>query len=173
MGLFSRKSRVASADERLRHQAELLVSSAHSLAVAGYAQAAAEVPIINRIRANDWDFCLTVAGVFIAASALTQSGVSQTAAEQLMEIVARHLDQWNAGAVDGFDDCKALFERTYDRLAASPAYKDDHRFLASDAVGYWIAWNLLGHAPSQNDELELMRLAGVSVTHAFADWWRV
>ena len=70
--------------------------------------------------------------------------------------------------VRGFEDCKRLFEREFDRLTAAG---HEPRLVASDAVGKWIVWNVLRRAPQTNEEGALARATGTMVTHAFFGWW--
>ena len=47
------------------------------------------------------------------------------------------------------------------------------QYLAADALGAWIAANLLGHLPTTDDEGKLAHVVGAFVVHAFFDWWDV
>ena len=85
-----------------------------------------------------------------------------------MEVVAEHLSQWKPDGIGGFEDCKRLFNREFDRLTAAGREK---RFVASDAVGLWIVGNILGHLPKTDEECGLGRAPGGMVTHTFYDWW--
>ena len=89
-----------------------------------------------------------------------------------MDIVGDDLHNWNASAIDSFEDCKQFYERTYDGLATTDAYAADRdrRFLSSDAIGSWVAWNLLGRQPNDDADHRLARSIGVQVTASFADW---
>ncbi len=115
-----------------------------------------------------WDFALTVAGVFMAASRLNNLRLEDTRDERLMEIVADRLNQWEPDGLRGFEDCKGLFEQEFDRLTVAG---HEPRFVAADAVGIWIVWNAFGHSPQTDEECQLVRATGTLVTHAFFDWW--
>lgn len=85
-----------------------------------------------------------------------------------MEIVADDLNRWDPDGIRGFEDCKGLFDREFDRLTAAG---HESRFVAADAVGIWIVWNVLGRAPETDEEWQLVRATGALATHAFFDWW--
>lgn len=172
MALLSKLFGSGATDDHLDRQAKTLVSAARIFATGSYTQFAQELPITFNISIDDWDFFLTVGGVFIAASGLNQMEVSDAVEDRLMESVARDLESWNADSIRAFEDCKQLFEDTYDTLATQDEYRNDERFLGADAVGLWIAWNLLGHRPDTTDELKLHRFVGVAVTHSFLNWWK-
>jgi len=124
--------------------------------------------ILEQVDDNYWDFILTVAGVFMAATRLNNLCLGNVLEEKLMDVVAERLDQWNPNGVRGFDDCKKLFESEFDRLTKAG---HDPRFVASDAIGKWIVGNVLGRLPQTYKEFKLVRLTGVMVIHAFFDWW--
>ena len=72
---------------------------------------------------------------------------------------------------DPFEDCREFFNRTYDGLASELPYKDDPTYLATDALGSWIVWNLFDHAPESTQERQLVRVLGGLVIHSFFRWW--
>ena len=78
------------------------------------------------------------------------------------------LEQWEPDAIDGFEDCKILFESEYDRLTKA---RHEPKFVASDAVGKWIFWNIIGHPPQTNEDGMLVRTLGTMVIHTFFTWW--
>lgn len=153
----------------LHKQAENLVAAAQINATTMFVPLLDKFPFLREANVEHWDFIVTVAGVFMAASRLTGLRVGEDREEKLMETVAERLEEWSPDGVRAFEDCKGLYETEYNRLAAA---SHEPRFLASDAVGKWIVWNVLGRAPSGRDECMLVRTAGGLVTHAFFDWWR-
>jgi hypothetical protein len=104
----------------------------------------------------------------MGASRLNNLGVSEAREDKLMEIVAGYLNEWNRDGIRGFEDCKGLFESEFDRLTQAG---HDPKFVASDSVGNWIVWNILGRAPQSDDECMLVRTIGAMVTHSVFDWW--
>jgi hypothetical protein len=117
-----------------------------------------------------WDFFVTVAGVFIAATRLENLQLSDNRKQELMEIVARGLADWSPdNGIRGFEDCKAMFERNFDALTR---IQHEPRFIASDAVGMWIVWNLFGRPTGTEEERKLARAVGVGIVHNFFSWWR-
>lgn len=157
-------------EELLLERARMLVPAAHVLAVSSYTQTAKDFPLVYEIKPQDWDFFLTVSAVFIAASSLGRKSDPETEG-RVMNVVTEAFVRWNSGAIQAFEDCKDLYDRTYDRFASLPDSASDRRFISADSLGVWISWNLLGHSPQTEAERQLARHAGVMVTHGFASWW--
>lgn len=172
MDLFAKFLNPLKPDPLLR-SAEGLVGAANVIGVTSYTQFGGELQIIYKIDTEQWDWVFTIAGVFIAATRLNNLDVESSRQEKILEVVAKKLAAWKPDGLAGFEDCKAFFERTYDGLATLDEYRRDPQLLASDSIGAWMAWNLLGHAPESEDEKKLIRLVGISVTHAFFDWWKL
>jgi hypothetical protein len=123
---------------------------------------------LRQVDVEDWDFFLTVAGVFMAATRLHNLQLGNDREERLMEIVADRLDKWNQYGIRAFEDCKEFFENEYNRLCTAG---HEQRFVASDAVGMWIVWNVLKRPPQTDEECMLARATGIMIVHAFFDWW--
>jgi hypothetical protein len=161
-GLFGQKQ------DSLREKAMTLVQTAHINAVGMFAPLLDRFPVLQETNAEHWDFVLTIAGVFIAASRLNSLRISNVREEKLMEIIAKDLVERYPDGTQGFEDCKGLFESEFDRLTTAG---HESRFVASDAVGKWIVWNVLKRAPQTKEECMLVRATGGIVTHNFFDWW--
>lgn len=125
-------------------------------------------PVLFDVEGEQWDFVVTVAFVFLATSRLGQIGLTDYQKQPLLDAIEAGLIHWDQSAPRAFDDCKTLFEREYDRLAAN---KRDPRFLASDALGLWVFWNLFKRPPHDNNDAELLRALGVSVVGAVFNYW--
>jgi len=166
MSIFGRFFRPK--EDPLTKQAENLVPVARISATSMFMPLLEKFPFLKEANDEHWDFIVTTAAVFMAASRLNDLRIGDAREEKLMEIVAESLENWNPGGIRAFEDCRGLYEREYDRLAAAG---HEPRFLASDAVGKWIVWNVLGRAPKSYDEAMLVRTAGAMVTHTFFDWW--
>jgi len=80
----------------------------------------------------------------MAATRLNNLRLGDTREDNLMEVVAKRLNEWKPDGIRGFEDCKGLFEREFDRLERAG---HDPQFVAADAVGQWIVWNVLGRPP--------------------------
>jgi hypothetical protein len=163
--LFSRRKR--SENDDLRTQAENLVTAAQIQATAAYTSVGERFDLIYSIPTERWDSILTVAGVFIAATRANHIGLSDARIDSLMEIVARNLSSWRPEGIAAFEDCKAFFDRTSDALEKDPSYQHQPELIGSDALGRWIVWNLVEHAPESEQERALVRALGILVTHSF------
>ncbi len=153
----------------LHRQAETLVPAAGINATSMFVPLLDKFPSLREADVAHWDFIVTVAGVFMGASRLNTMRAGDAREEELMETVAESLVKWNPDGIRAFEDCKGLYESEYDHLAAAG---HEPRFLASDAVGKWIVWNVLGRTPQSEDDCMLVRATGTMVTHAFFDWWK-
>jgi len=162
-GLFKSK------EDSLQKQADTLVSAAAIKATSVFVPLLDKFPFLGKADVEHWDFIVTIAGVFMGASRLTNLRVGDAREERLMETVAEHLVEKYQDGIRAFEDCKGLYESEYDRLAA---VGHDPNFLASDAIGKWIVWNVLGRTPESHDECSLVRIIGGMVTYAFFDWWK-
>ena len=149
-------------------RAENLVSTAEINAMAMFTPLLDKFPILQTAKLEHWDSILTVAGVFIAASRLNDLHLERAREDSLMDVVEERLNRWQPDGTRGFNDCKDFYESQYDWLATAG---HESRFLAADALGQWIAWNVLGRSPQTDEESMLVRATGVMVTHAFFDWW--
>jgi hypothetical protein len=161
-GLFGSKI------DPLEERAQSLVEIAQGNAVTMFTPLLDRFPMLRQVNTEHWDFFLTVAGVFMAATRLNDLGLQGKRKEKIMEIVARNLDQWKSDGTRGFEDCKSLFEHEFDRLTATG---HESRFVASDGLGIWIVWNIFGRSPQSDDECALVRVIGIMVTHNFFEFW--
>jgi hypothetical protein len=126
-------------------------------------------PLLKKVNLEQWDFVLTIAGVFTAATRLQKLKLRDDRKQELMDVVAYDLAHWSPkNGIRGFEDCKTMFERNFDALTS---IQHEPRFIASDAIGMWIVWNLLQRPPEAEEERKLVRAVGVSVVHAFFSWW--
>jgi hypothetical protein len=155
-------------DPLLKRAADL-VSFAEVNAIGMFTPLLERFPFLRQVDTEQWDFFLTVAYVFMASYRLTDLHLGDTREGKLMEVVTEHLSRWKPDGIRGFENCKELFYRECDSLAAAG---HENRFVASDAVGLWIVWNILGRQPKTDEERMLVRTTGVMVTHTFTfDWW--
>jgi hypothetical protein len=129
-----------------------------------------QFPLLRHVKPEQWDVVITIAGVFIAATRLRSLKIDDAREEELMDIVASGLIQRNPNyGVRGFEDCKAMFERTFDGLSKAG---HEPQFIASDALGIWVVWNLLERSPGDDEEeRKLVRTIGTAIVHAFFSWW--
>jgi hypothetical protein len=158
-------------EDSLNERAEKLVTAAKIQAVASFVPMLDKFPFLSKVKPTDWDFFITVAGVFIASSILEQLRLDNKRKESLMDIVSNNLLEWNSDGIAAFDDCKYLFEKVHEELSVTAEYQKDNKFLAADSLGMWVTWNLLQHKPENNDEINFSRTIGLITIHAFSNWW--
>jgi hypothetical protein len=162
-GLFGQKQ------DPLQERAARLVKAADINAIEMFTPLLDRFAVLREADVKRWDFVVTVAGVFMAATRLNNLYISQVRKEKLMEVVAKDLAAWDPDGIQAFEDCKGLFESEFSRLTAAG---HESRFIAADAVGEWIVLNVLRRAPQTDQECMLVRAAGAMVTHDFFDWWK-
>jgi hypothetical protein len=153
------------ADDPLLRKADSLVESANVNATTMFVPLLDKFTFSRVVDPRHWNFILTIAGVFMAVTRLRNLQIDEAREGRLMERVAERLTEWSPkNAIRAFEDCKAMFGRNYDALSASG---QEPRFIASDAVGFWIVWNALDRAPNSDDEIKLVRVVGGIITHTF------
>jgi hypothetical protein len=156
-------------DDPLTKQAETLVGAANANAISAFIPLLNRFPFLESVDTKQWDFVLTIAGVFIAVTRLSNLKLGEHREEELLMKVSAALDQWDAAnGIGGFEHCKSVYEMNFDALTKS-GY--ERRFITSDAIGLWIYWMLFGVEGGSEKEKELIRVVGGGVTHAFFDWW--
>jgi hypothetical protein len=149
-------------DDPLRGQAELLVDAAQISATASFIPLLDKFPVLRSANVEHWDFILTIAAVFVAATRLRNMNLDAAREERLMAMVADRLMAWHRHAIAGFEHCKSFFERTFDGLTEAG---HEARFVT------WIVWDVLNRAPENDEERRLVRAVGAMVTHQFYNWW--
>ena len=169
LSLLSKFRRSRSTD--VDSQAKQLVAASQILATGSYTDIAKRFDQVYAVPTDRWNFILTIAGVFTAVSRLEVASFSDSQKDALSEVVAADLAKWDSKAVAGFEDCREFFNRTYDGLASESPYEDDPTYLATNALGSWIVWNLFDHAPESTQERQLVRVLGSLVIHSFFRWW--
>jgi hypothetical protein len=162
-GLFGQKQ------DPLQERAAMLVKAADINAIGMFTPLLNDFAVLREVDVKHWDFVVTVAGVFMAATRLNNLRLSDARKEKLMEVVAKDLAAWDPDGIRAFENCKGLFESEFDRLTAAG---HESRFIAADAVGQWIVLNVLKRAPQTEQECMLVRATGAMVTHDFFDWWK-
>jgi len=150
-------------------KAEMLVPAANANAISAFIPLLDRYPTLQSVDTKQWDFLLTIAGVFIAVTRLSNLKLGEQREEELLMKVSAALDQWDAAnGIRGFEHCKSVYETNFDALTNSG---HERRFITSDALGLWIVWELFGPQGVGEKEKELIRVVGGGVTHAFFDWW--
>ncbi len=167
MGFFG--GRFKAKGEPLKKQAQTLVQAAKINAISMFTPLLEKYPILEKADLKNWDFILTVAGVFVASSRLNILMNGNDREEYLMDIVAKTMSEWDTAGIRGFEDCNSFFEDECNRLE-----KDGHeiQFIASDALGIWIIWNIFGKPPESHNELKLARTLGGMIMDDFSNWWQ-
>jgi hypothetical protein len=150
-------------------RADTLVQSAEINAASAFMPLRRRFSLLKTVEESQWDFFATVAGVFIASTRLSNLRLGEGREQELMDTVGARLNQWDAkNGIRAFEDCKSFFDRNFVALTNAG---HESQFVAADAVGLWIVWNILERAPDTNDERRLVRVIGAMIVHAFFDWW--
>lgn len=157
--------------ELLAEKAQILVSSANIYAVSSFSSMLDIFPILKNIKIEDWDFFVTVACVFIAATRLRKIDIDFKFEEKLMGRVAEDLNNWNGNGVLAFEDCKAFFEKNHIKAPSIvQRYKKEDSFLDADILGMWIVWNTTREMPKEKG-MKFARYLGGLIIHTFYEWW--
>ena len=155
-------------------RAKALVQTAREVGTGSYAPMLDQFPSLEPALAKKraegyWDFLVAIACIYIAAARLQNMQLGKEREEPLLVEVSASMHEWDAvNARAAFENCKEFFGHNFEMFSARG---DDPRYITSDAIGGWIAWNLFGHAPETDDEAQFMRRIGVGITHGFFGWW--
>ena len=159
-------------DHNLTEQACKLLPAAQAFAASSYTTVATKFPPILAIDTKRWDFVLAIGGVFVGISQLGHEKLSEDSKDPILDIVSEAVAAWQTDGLRGIEDCRQFVDRTYDRLESLTEYGRDPQFLFTDSLGGWVVWNLFGHAPSTDEETQLIRVLGGMLVHSFIYWWR-
>ncbi|MHB1206375.1 MAG: hypothetical protein ACYCZX_12465 [Rhodospirillaceae bacterium] len=163
-------------NDPLLAQARGLLDTAVEAAAAAYDPMCEQFPSLDAAfskayQQGRWGLIVTIACVYIAAARLQNLALGEARELALMNEVSAHLEAWDAEHARAcFENCKEFFGPNYEGLAARGL---EQRYLASDTIGIWIAWNILGHGPQTDDEVHFVRTIGVALTHGFFGWWTI
>jgi len=67
-----------------------------------------------------------------------------------------------------FEKCESFFDKTYYDLL-NAGYEPT--LLASDTIGGWVVWAILGHPAKTEQEFTLVRWVGTMIVQSFFNWW--
>jgi hypothetical protein len=153
----------------LARRADELMQSAQMNAISMFAPLVERFPLLREAQSTRWDLVVVVAGVFMAVMGLTELKVGRTRKQTLLNAVEGLLGKLDGGnGLRLFHDCSAFFLR-YSKMLAKTGQPS--RLARSDAVGFWMVWNLLERWPEADHELALVRQAGMMLAEAFSDYW--
>jgi hypothetical protein len=141
-------------------------------ATSSYTTVTNRFPNVCDIDLKHWNSILTIGGVFVGVSQLNHESLSQHTKDSILDIVSAAVTAWQTDGSNAIEDCRQFVDDTYERFESLPEYKRDPQFLFSDSLGSWVVWNLFGHAPSTEDEGQLVRVFGGMLVNSFMYWWR-
>jgi hypothetical protein len=163
-GGFFKKKRM----DKLLKNAGNLFPSAHILAIGSYTPWRDKYAVIGQIDSKQWDFVLTVSGVFVAITQLSFENISDGDKDTLLHKITGVAIETYPDFVEACEDCGKFVDRNIYELAKE--YQGNEPFIFS--LGTWVVWNLFGHAPSSEDEWELVRQIGAFLINALISWWK-
>ena len=154
----------------LLKQADTLVQAAETYAIGTFTPLLKKFSFLREVDAKHWDLILTIAGVFIAVTSLGNLGLGENRQRKIMGKIGAKLTQWDpTNGRRAFEDCASFYEINYNELTGAGG---EPRLVASDALGSWVVWNVLGRPPQSEEERRLVRTVGGMVTHTFLNWWK-
>jgi hypothetical protein len=159
----------------LHEKAKDLVRAAECLAISSLVPICDAIPSIRKVDTEKWDFFVSVASVFIAASRLrTLPGDGDE--KSVMESVSNLLADWSDSGCAAFQDCQEFYAYEH---ACLLDHGHPQEFISSDAVGKWIVMNVFdGSAKGglfarrrRRERAKIVRAIGTLVVGTFAGWW--
>jgi hypothetical protein len=154
--------------EPFKKQAQNLVQAAKLNAISTFTPLLERYPILEKADIKNWDFILTVAGVFVAVARLSTLMGGSEQEQHLLQIITKAIEEWDRDGLAGFEDCQTFFVTESDRLQ-NIGWKRE--YLACDAIGLWVFWNVLNRQP-QIDEFNIIRTIGDMILIDFDNWWQ-
>ncbi|MFZ0649633.1 MAG: hypothetical protein WAZ97_01930 [Pseudolabrys sp.] len=151
--------------------ADLLVGAVNTLAISMFPKFVDEFAFIPNDERGQryWDFVVTIAGVFIALTRLRTLNLNEKRRLKLEKKVAVCLVRlYPTIARPAFEKCKSFFDKTYYDLL-NAGYEP--QLIASDTIGGWVVWAILGHPAKSEQEFTLVRSVGTMIVHSFFNWW--
>ena len=156
MGIFSDQSEL----DPLQGRAESLVGTASTLAKSLFSRLAVYYTDLFQVSEEDWNFLVTVAGLYVASLRLYDE-ISGDRFADLYEIVEKRL---SPGVPQAMANCG--------EFVTQRGGAESDQFTFETVLGYWVLWNALPYKPDKN-QAELAFFIGHSVTDAFASWWQL
>ena len=157
-------------DDPLLKAADALVASANIRADAMLISLLEDYPSLGTAaEIKQWVHISTVAGVFMAATRLTNLRLGDARENEIMDKVYERFTQWDAtSAESAFEDCASFYAKNYAELEQTG---HEPRFIASDAIGLWVVGKVFLRAPQTDEERKLARVVGAMITQSFFDYW--
>ena len=152
----------------LIRRAEGLTGIAGIFSVSSFIPHLDRYPILREADPARWDFIVSSACVFLAVTRLHQLGLPTATEERVLDVVTERVAGWNPDGLRAVEACRSMFDREGDRLTS---VGHPQKFVAADALGIWVFWNLFDRAPSSQPEAELVRTIGSGVVHEFIGYW--
>jgi hypothetical protein len=154
----------------LESNAALLVGAVNTLAISTFLKFVDDFPFIPNDKHDQeyWDFIVTIAGVFIGLMGLRNLNLNAKRRLKLEKRVAASLVlMYPAIARPAFEKCKSFYDKAYDALLNA----GDEPLVRADAIGSWVAWEVLRHPARTEQERRMARIVGLMITHSFFNWW--
>lgn len=162
-----------------KHHPDLLTDAAQNLcnvarlvAVESFSGVSHQGSLFENVKPDEWDFFVTIGGVFIASAHMHFLDIPDDEKNRLSNIIFQNLAEWNQSSTMAYADCKEFYEDYYERLSKlEEVNKKGAIYIASNALGLWVVWNLLDHRPTKADELKLANDIGSYIISSFSDYW--
>ena len=150
----------------LESDADLLVGAVNSFAISMFPKFIDEFAFIphDERGLRYWDFVVTIAGVFIALIRLRTLNLNEKRClklENLCACIPQSQDQ-HLKSASHFSTRPIMIFQTQVR---------ESQLVASDTIGGWVVWAILGHPAETELELTLARRVGIMIVHSFFNWW--
>ena len=113
--------------------------------------------MLRAVEPDNWNFILTVAGVFVAATRLKNQHLGNAPVNRNYGTKpTSYLFSGMPTQVEPSETANRFFERNYDALTE---VGHEPRFVTSNSIGFRIVWNVLGRAPHSEEQRKLVLTA--------------
>lgn len=150
-------------EERIQRS---FIAQAELAAVGSYSAFVAQFPSLSEVSVDDWDFYLVVGASFGATLKTQDLNIDEVQRDKLRRSILSALIEWKSDGERAFLDCETLFHKTHQKLT-----NNNSQYPTTDALGYWIVFNLLKRPPQEQNERDFMRTVGGWSIGVLGSFW--
>jgi hypothetical protein len=165
MGMFSR---LFGPQMKYDDSVEKLVPSAHILAVSSFTKFLDSHSELKNVDPKEWDFFVTVAGISVGLTGLSEKVRNTTEYNRLTKILSAKIVKWNKQGELALSDLVTVMTRYREEMMRLPP--DEFTKMWAAVIGAWCLANLKLEVPREQPS-KLMTELGMLLIVSFHDWW--
>ena len=150
--------------ERMKETSRDLVWMAKNYAISLHRPFLDKFPFVAEIDLEQWDFCITIACVYVAVTMLDNEDIPATEKEEIRNILNASLTKKYPDGVGAVNEITEFMNR----MVSGPVDIGSH-----NALGTWVVWNFYRRKELGDDELRLVRALGRAILLTFGGCWKL